>query len=137
MLDEDLRRLSAFRLSLRQFQSFSEKSAEALGLTSLQYQALLAIKSHEGSRPFTVTVLAERLLIKHNSAVGLVDRIEQLGLVGRRHGELDRRSVIVELTPHGKQVLNRLATKHRNELQRIAPELGRSLRHLGKTTRTG
>ena len=72
------------------------------------------------------------MLIKHNSAVGLVDRVEQLGLVVRRHSEDDRRSVVVDLTPRGKLILNRLAIKHRRELQRIAPELGRYLSHFAK-----
>lgn len=132
MLDEEYRKLAAFRLSLRQFQVFSEQASEALGLTSLQYQTLLAIKAHDGAGPFTVTVLSQQLLIKHNSAVGLVDRIEQLGLVVRRHCEQDRRSVVVELTPLGKRSLNRLAAKHRRELQRIAPELGRYFRDFAR-----
>ena len=134
MLDEEFNRLAGFRMLLRQFQFFSEQASEALGLTSAQYQSLLAIKAHDGAGPLTVKVLAERLLIKHNSAVGLVDRIGQLGLVVRRHSEPDRRSVVVELTPRGKLALNRLAVKHRRELQRIAPELGRYLRHFAKVT---
>ncbi len=133
MVDEEIRKLAAFRQALRQFQVFSEQAAEALGLTSLQYQALLAIKAHDGVGPFTVTVLAQRLLIKHNSAVGMVDRIEQLGLVVRRYPESDRRSVVVELTPQGKRALNQLAGKHRDELHRIAPELGRYFRHFASS----
>ncbi len=132
VLDEEFNRLAAFRMLLRQFQFFSEQASEALGLTSVQYQSLLAIKAHDGVGPMSVKVLAQRLLIKHNSAVGLVDRVEQLGLVVRRHSEHDRRSVVVELTPRGKLLLNRLAIKHRRELQRIAPELGRYLSHFAK-----
>ena len=125
MHDEEYRRLAAFRVLLRQFQFFSEQAAQALGLTSLQYQTLLAIKAHEEAGPVTVTALAQVLIIKHNSAVGLVDRIEQLGLVTRRHPESDRRSVVVELTPRGKRIVGRLATQHRLELQRVAAKLGR------------
>ena len=134
MIDEEFRRLAAFRLAFRKFQVFSEQAAEAQGLTSQQYQALLAIKAHDGPEPFTVTVLSQWLLIKHNSAVGLVDRIAQLGLVARRPSEHDRRSVVVDLTPAGRRVLNRLAILHRRELQRIAPELGRYFRHFAKAT---
>ena len=129
MPEEEFRRLAAFRMLLRQFQSFSEQASGAQGLTSPQYQSLLAIKAHEGDAPFTVKVLAQRLLIKHNSAVGLVDRIEQLGLVARQPSQRDRRSVVVELTAQGKRVLNRVAAQHRRELKRIAPELGRHASH--------
>ena len=125
MGDDEFRRLAAFRILLRQFQFFSEGSSQALGLTSLQYQTLLAIKAHDEVGPVTVTALAQVLLIKHNSAVGLIDRIEQLGLVVRRHPESDRRSVVVELTPKGRRIVNRLAMQHRLELRRVAAELGR------------
>lgn len=124
---EEFRRLAAFRVLLRQFQSFSERAARALGLTSLQYQTLLAIKTHKGSQPLTVTALAQALIIKHNSAVGLVDRIEQLGLIVRRHLESDRRHVVVEITVRGRLIVDRLAIQHRQELQRVAPELGRHM----------
>lgn len=132
MQDEEFRSLSSFRLALRKFQFFSEQAAEVLGLTSQQYQTLLAIKGHDGQYPFTVKVLSECLLIKHNSTVGLVDRIEQLGLVVRRPSAQDRRSVVVELTPAGRRILSRLAILHRRELQRIAPEMGRYFRHFAK-----
>lgn len=127
--DADLNRLAAFRMLLRQFQFFSEQAAAALGLTSAQYQALLAIETHADDVPLTVKVLAQLLLIKHNSAVGLVDRIEQLGLAVRHHSESDRRSVVVELTPRGELAMHRLAVKHRRELQALAPGMARHLRY--------
>jgi DNA-binding MarR family transcriptional regulator len=130
--DGEFRRLAEFRVLLRQFHFFSDQAARVLGLTSLQYQALLAIKAHEKVGPVTVTALAQELLIKHNSAVGLIDRIEQLGLLVRRHPESDRRSVVVALTPRGKRVLDRLAVQHRLELGRVAPLLGRHAAYFTK-----
>ena len=108
-----------------QFQSFSEHASAALGLTSVQYQALLAIETQQNGVPLTVKLLAQQLMIKHNSAVGLVDRIEQLGLAARWQSESDRRSVVVALTPRGLRAVNRLAVQHRRALQAIAPEMGR------------
>jgi len=134
---DDLTQLAAFRTLLRQFQSFSEQASAALGLTSVQYQALLAIGTRADAAPLTVKVLAELLLIKHNSAVGLVDRIEQLGLAVRRRSQSDRRSVVVELTAHGKLAMNRLAVKHRGELHRIAPAMGRHVRQFAKEIAAG
>lgn len=128
MDDDEIRRMAAFRLLLRQFQSYSEHAAQARGLTSLQYQALLAIKAHEAAGDTTVTALAQVLLVKHNSAVGLIDRIEQLGLVSRGHPENDRRSVVVKLTPRGRRIVNQLALQHRLELYRVGPEIGRHAR---------
>lgn len=129
---EELDRLAAFRMLMRQFQCFSEHASGALGLTSVQYQALLAIQSQRDGRPMTVKLLAQQLLIKHNSAVGLVDRIEHLGLVVRRPSETDRRSVVVTLTPSGERALNRIANEHRSEVRRIAPEMARHMRHFAR-----
>jgi DNA-binding MarR family transcriptional regulator len=67
--------LAAFRYNLRHFLRFSESAAESTGLTSRQYQALLAIKGFPARDCITVGELAEQLQIAHHSAVGLVDRL--------------------------------------------------------------
>lgn len=133
LTDQEFRALSSFRHSLRKFQFFSEQASREQGLTAQQYQALLAIKGHDDVQPFTVKVLAQFLMIKHNSAVELVDRIADVGLVERKHTEPDRRRVVIELTPHGRQVLRRLASMHRRELHRLAPEFTRYFRHFART----
>lgn len=121
MRDEEFLRLAAFRTQLRQFQAFSERACETEGLTSPQYQALLAMRAHRGDEaPFTMRTLSECLLIKHNSAVGLVDRMAQLGLVERTGSPTDRRSVVLVLTAHGGRIIDMLAEQHRAELHRTA-----------------
>jgi len=115
--------LAAFRYALRHFLSFSETAAAEVGLASQQYQALLAIRGASGRDSVTINELAKLLLIKHNSAVGLVDRLESEGLVRRSVAPEDRRKVNVRLTRKGVRVFERLATAHRDELRRIGPEL--------------
>jgi len=115
--------LAAFRYTLRHFLSFSEAAAAEVGLASQQYQALLAIKGTPGRDSVTINELANLLLIKHNSAVGLVDRLESEGLVRRSIAPEDRRKVNVRLTRKGVRVFERLATVHRDELRRIGPKL--------------
>lgn len=128
----ELVRLASFRMLLRQFDSFSTQASAKLGLTSVQYQALLAIATQQGDAPLTVKRLAQQLMIKHNSAVGLVDRIEQLGLALRKQSESDRRSVVVALTARGRSVVQRLAAGHRHALQAIAPEMSSYMRQFTK-----
>src|ERR1700761_5506251 len=67
--------LAAFRYALRRFLHFSEEAAHAAGITPQQYQALLAIKGFPSREKVTVGELAERLQLRHHSAVGLVDRL--------------------------------------------------------------
>jgi DNA-binding MarR family transcriptional regulator len=120
---EDYARLAAFRGAIREFLRFSEDAAARAGLTAQHYQAMLALRAcPEGSR-VTINDLAHHLLIKHNSAVGLVDRLVREKLVVREPSASDRRKVELRLSAHGRQVLAKLAGMHRRELQRIGPVL--------------
>src|SRR5579863_9005627 len=71
----DYQRLAEFRYVLRRFLIFSENADAAAGLTAQQHQALLAVKGFTGAAAVTTGGLAERLGIRHHSAVGLVDRL--------------------------------------------------------------
>ena len=113
------RAMADFRYELRRFLRYSEDLARLHGITPLQYQMLLQVKGYPHGEYATVGGLAERLQSKHHGAVGLVSSCEEAGLVVRRAGDEDRRSVIVELTPKGERLLERLARLHRNELVAI------------------
>jgi DNA-binding MarR family transcriptional regulator len=129
----DYRRLAEFRYLLRRFFAFSETAAEQSGVTAQRHQALLAIKGFPdgGERDgVDVGALAERLGIRHHSAVGLIDRLAANGLVKRRRGENDRRRVLIALTPKAEALLARLTRAHRDELRQIAPILRRILKDL-------
>jgi DNA-binding MarR family transcriptional regulator len=119
----DYQRLAEFRYVLRHFLIFSEEAAAAAGLAAQQHQALLAVKAFGRVAPVTTGDLAERLGIRHHSAVGLVDRLVEKALVKRRRDALDRRQVLIELTPKAETVLERLTAIHRSELRRLAPLL--------------
>jgi DNA-binding MarR family transcriptional regulator len=75
--------------------------------------------------------LAERLHLKHHSAVGLVDRLVRRGLVRRRRAAEDARRVEVSLTTRGEALIARLSAIHRDELRQIGPELRRLLDSMG------
>jgi DNA-binding MarR family transcriptional regulator len=117
--------LAAFRYMLRQFLAFSDRASAEVGLTQQQYQALLALRAHDGPVPLSMTGLAGLLLVKHHSAVGMVNRLARLGLVRREPSTEDRRKVGVRLTARGERVFGELAAVHRAELRRIGRDLGR------------
>lgn len=121
----DYARLAAFRRVLRQFLRFSEEAAAQAGLTAQHYQALLILRACPERERITINDLATELFIKHNSAVGLVDRLATEGLVTREPSEKDRRKVELQLSTKGRQVLATLAGIHRRELERIGPTLQR------------
>ncbi len=126
----DFESLSDFRYAVRQFLKFSEAAAKAAGLSSQQHQALLAIKGFPGRERITNGELAERLQIKHHSAVGLINRLESQNLVCREKSSNDRREVYVTLTGRGEELLEQLTAAHHKELQHIAPQLKDILKSL-------
>ncbi len=125
--------LAAFRYTLRRFLSFSERAAATVGLTQQQYQALLAVRAHGGNELLTISELAEQMLIKHHSAVGMVNRLEEVGMVRRERSTIDARKVGLRLTPAGLRVFDRLANLHRAELRRIGPDLGRFMGYFARS----
>jgi DNA-binding MarR family transcriptional regulator len=129
----DYRVLDEFRYAIRQFIAASERIASDQGLTTQQHQALLAIAGCPPNLEPTIGYLAERLLIEHNSAVGLVNRVAELGLVEREVATTDRRHVLVRLTPQGDDILGQLSASHRQELESFAPRLIDALRAIIET----
>jgi DNA-binding MarR family transcriptional regulator len=115
--------LSEFRHLIRCFLEFSQKAAQGVGLTPRQHQALLAIKGFPGGGKVTVGNLAHRLRIRHHTAVELVDRLTEGGLVRRAHDPVDHRRVFLELTELADALLAELSSAHLDELSRIEPML--------------
>ena len=124
--------LAAFRYALRQFIHFSDEAAKDAGVTPQQHQALLAIKGFPGRDRVTVGELAERLQLRHHSAVGLIDRLVAEKLVLREASEEDRRRVLIRLTNRGEKILEKLSSVHRNQLKRIGAEISELLQRLGQ-----
>jgi DNA-binding MarR family transcriptional regulator len=124
----DYKALAQFRFQLRKFLSFSEAAAHTAGLTPQQHQALLAIKGLSSTEPISVGDLAEFLLVRHHTAVELVDRITRLGLLRRIADDGDSRRILVKLTRKGERKLLTLSKIHFEELQAASPALTRILR---------
>ena len=133
----DYRLLAEFRYLLAQFLTFSEAAAQDAGLSPRQHQALLAIKGFTDGADVSIGDLAERLNIRHHSAVGLVDRLVAGGYLLRRNDPNDRRRIFVVLTLAGEKKLAVLSVIHRDELQRLAPLLKPLLAQLASPAARG
>ena len=118
--DGDYDKLLAFRDGLRRFTHWSEDQAKSVGLTGSQHQLLLAIRGH-GSQP-SVRDVASHLLLRHHSAVELVDRAVAAGLVARMGDPDDQRVVRLRLTTAGEAKVQALAAAHLEELSRLRPQ---------------
>src|SRR5262245_5752435 len=112
MTSSHYRALADFRYELRRFLRYSEEITRRHGVTPLQYQVLLQVKGYPAGKEATVGGLAERLQAKHHGVVALVSRCEDARLVTRRVSDQDRRAVVVDLTPKGERLVERLAQLH-------------------------
>ena len=133
ILDQrDYATLAAFRRSLRIFLAFSEDAARKAGLPPQQHQAILAIRGLAPETGMTVNDLAEQLLLKPQTAVELVDRLEDSGLVRRERDDVDRRRVFLGLTAKANRLLEKLSAEHLAQIRRDAPELITLLRDVAE-----
>jgi DNA-binding MarR family transcriptional regulator len=127
LTDEDYRALARFRYLIRQFLQFSEEAARAETLEPQQHQMLLVIRASADTAGPTIGQVAEQLFIRHHSAVGLADRLEEHGLIERARPDEDRRHVRLRLTTRGEQILEHLSRSHHSELRKLGPDLVTSL----------
>lgn len=127
ILMADYHALAEMRYQIRRFLHFSEQAAREADLTPQQHQLLLALKGLPAGRKATISEVAERLQLQHHSTVELIDRLVERGLIARLRDDIDRRRVIIQLTPQGEQVLRKLSLLHRHELQLAGPAFVRAL----------
>jgi len=120
----DLEHLLELRTGLRRFLRWSEGQAQAAGLTAAKHQLLLAIKGHPDPAGPTIGEVAGWLVLRHHSAVGLVDRAVKDGLVERSPDPASKSVVRVRLTRRGTATLDALAQAHLQEIAHLAPTMG-------------
>lgn len=124
-IPEEYKLIASWRSSLREFFAASKRILRDHGVTSMQYQALVAIRTCEDPDGMNMNGLAAYLGVRHNSAVGLVNRLQALGLVVRLRSERDRRVAHLRLTPKGESTLRALVEAHREALMGIRNEMRR------------
>ena len=85
--------------------------------------------------PMSPSELGDRLTVTRATVTGVLDSLERRGFVRRSANPADRRSLVVEITPAGRTVLQELRTiVHRNEKAWLSgfsePELRRYIERL-------
>ena len=119
----DLEHLLELRTGLRRFLRWSEEQAKAAGLTAAKHQLLLAVQGHPDPAGPTIGEIAGYLVLRHHSAVELVNRAVKDGLVRRNPDPVSRSVVRVTVTPLGAAKLDALAEAHLEEIAHLAPTM--------------
>ncbi len=95
---------------------------------------VLWLLEHHG--PISMTRLSEHLGVSLPAATGLIDRMEERGLVERVDDPGDRRKVLVQPGPGGRLALEQTEGLKRDRLRRILRRLDdRELRRVGRAVR--
>jgi DNA-binding MarR family transcriptional regulator len=118
-----LRSMAEFRYQLRRLLNFSEQVSERCGVGAQQYQLMQVIAAMPEGQDASITYLAERMVLRHNSAVELVDRAQRVGLVRRVTDSKDMRRSLVQMTPEGEEILHRMIAEHLTELPSRSKDL--------------
>jgi DNA-binding MarR family transcriptional regulator len=86
-------------------------------LTLPQFDVLAQLaREPEGMTPGQLT---RELLVTAGNVTGIVDRLEQLGLVQRKRVPEDRRVVRVRLTARGRRLMERVLPRHRRQVESL------------------
>jgi DNA-binding MarR family transcriptional regulator len=116
--------LAALREGIRRYLAWAEQRAREHGMTPAQVQLALAVRSYDDPVGPTLTELADTLLLRHHSVVGLVDRAESAGMVERIRDAEQQSRVHVCLTAEGAERLEKLSALHLDWLAEHGAELG-------------
>jgi DNA-binding MarR family transcriptional regulator len=136
----EYRALAELRYLLRKFVREGDSVARSAGLEPQQYLLLLAIRGLPDGEEATIRALADRLALKHHSAVELIDRLESHGYVRRSRSRDDRRRVLVVLLPRGEKLLEQVARHRIGELRTSGKALVNAISALlesGRSPRSG
>lgn len=91
-------------------------------VTLPQFRLLVVLASRRDSN---LAALAEALAVNPSTALRMVDRLVAAKLVTRRINPANRREVVLRLTPAGRQVVDEVTARRREEIativRRMAP----------------
>ena len=103
------------RQANKRLQQGTRDTLAPLGLSSSQARVVRLL----ADGPLRMSVIADRLAVVPHSVTDVVDRAERAGVVARHRDPLDRRSTLVELTPLGRHLLDRLDEARRESAARV------------------
>jgi DNA-binding MarR family transcriptional regulator len=94
-------------------------------VTLPQYRALVVLR---GRGPVGMSELADELSAAPSTITRLCDRLVRKGLVRRDHRPANRREVVAEITEEGRELVDRVTRRRRQEIGRIVEHVPPSRR---------
>ena len=97
----DLRILRALRRITRSIALHSRQLSAVSHITAPQ---LMCLRTVIGNGPMTATAISREMHVSPSTVVGILDRLEDKGLIRRERGREDRRIVFVTATEAGREL---------------------------------
>ena len=94
-------------------------------LTPAKLNVLMLVKHVGGEEGLPQREIARRLIISGSDVTGLIDRLEENGLLTRRGASGDRRVKLIKITPKGSALLNRLWPSHTEQVELVMAPLSK------------
>jgi MarR family 2-MHQ and catechol resistance regulon transcriptional repressor len=102
------------------FGKLTSVNINCFGLTEPQFSVLECL-GHLG--PLSSGELSKKMLVSGGNTTVIVDNLENIGLVERRHDKNDRRTIYVQLTAKGKKLFDEIFVQHAGYVSKIASVL--------------
>ncbi|QEL56638.1 MarR family winged helix-turn-helix transcriptional regulator [Chromobacterium paludis] len=103
------------------FEQFASHHIRRLGLTPPQFDVVTTLGNNQG---MNCKELSDHTLITKGTLTGVLDRLEDKGIVVRSMQPNDRRSVFVALTPHGQELFKQAFPAHLDYMHNAFQQFG-------------
>lgn len=97
-----------------------EESHKAFGLRPGEFDVLATLRRSGEPCKMTPTALFQAAMLTSGAMTNRLNRLEQAGLISREADPADRRSLLVVLTPLGREKIDAAIIDHVDNLQRLA-----------------
>jgi DNA-binding MarR family transcriptional regulator len=122
LTDRHFAGLLGVRTAIANYEQISEREARVLGATHAQHHVLLGLYGSKEAAAPTVKDIAHILGVASPSAVGLITRMVDAGLLERNVDQTDRRVTRLRLTKPGERVLRQLSDTHFSRLRDLTTQ---------------
>jgi DNA-binding MarR family transcriptional regulator len=116
----ELQILKSLRAIIRATDIYSRRLALTYHITAPQLLCMLTVTAKDA---ITVSKLAREINLSASTVVGILNRLEQKGLVTRERDTKDRRIVFVRLTDEGRNLIRNAPTPLQDSLSKALQQL--------------
>lgn len=119
--NEYLKALKQLVVCFQSFEKFSNQHFNELGLTSPQFDIIATLGNTNG---INCKELGEKTFITKGTMTGVLDRLEQRGLLTRGLIEGDRRGYLIKLTTQGQELFEKVFPLHIEYMKKAFDHMG-------------